>query len=67
MHYLGISSLDAPVSGGDVGAREARLSIMVGGDQPVFDRVEPCFNAMGKSVVRMASISILHLYHVQLP
>ncbi|WP_312115503.1 NAD(P)-dependent oxidoreductase [Brevibacillus reuszeri] len=44
-------SLDAPVSGGDVGAREARLTIMVGGDQEAFDRVEPLLQIMGKNVV----------------
>ncbi len=46
----GIGSLDAPVSGGDIGAREARLSIMVGGDEAVFERVEPLFNIMGKNI-----------------
>ncbi|WP_235615581.1 NAD(P)-dependent oxidoreductase [Brevibacillus reuszeri] len=44
-------SLDAPVSGGDVGAREARLTIMVGGDQEAFDSVEPLLQIMGKNVV----------------
>ncbi|MGG1663986.1 NAD(P)-dependent oxidoreductase [Brevibacillus sp. NRS-1366] len=44
-------SLDAPVSGGDVGAREARLTIMVGGDQEAFDIVEPLFKIMGSNVV----------------
>ncbi|MEK3914776.1 NAD(P)-dependent oxidoreductase [Paenibacillus sp. FSL H7-0331] len=44
-------SLDAPVSGGDVGAREARLSIMVGGEQDVFDAVLPVFEVMGKNIV----------------
>lgn len=47
----GIGVLDAPVSGGDVGAREARLSIMVGGKKSVFDRVLPLFEVMGKNVV----------------
>lgn len=47
----GTSALDAPVSGGDVGAREARLSIMVGGDESAFDRVKPLFGLMGKNVV----------------
>ncbi len=37
----GISALDAPVSGGDIGAREARLAIMVGGDEPAFEAVLP--------------------------
>jgi 3-hydroxyisobutyrate dehydrogenase len=43
-------SLDAPVSGGDVGAREARLSIMVGGDKGPFEALHPCWSAMGKTV-----------------
>jgi 3-hydroxyisobutyrate dehydrogenase len=47
----GVASLDAPVTGGDVGAREARLSIMVGGDNDAFDRLTPCFEAMGKTIV----------------
>jgi 3-hydroxyisobutyrate dehydrogenase len=45
-----IYSLDAPVSGGDVGAREARLSIMVGGDNEVFEAVLPIFNVMGNNI-----------------
>ncbi len=45
-----IGSLDAPVSGGDIGAREARLSIMVGGDEDVFERVRPLFELMGKNI-----------------
>ena len=44
-------SVDAPVSGGDIGAREARLSIMVGGDQDVVAALMPCFEAMGKTIV----------------
>jgi 3-hydroxyisobutyrate dehydrogenase len=44
-------SLDAPVSGGDVGAKEARLSIMVGGDKEAFDEVLPLFELMGKNIV----------------
>lgn len=47
----GIVSVDAPVSGGDVGAREARLSIMVGGDEDAVSSVMPLFEAMGKSIV----------------
>jgi 3-hydroxyisobutyrate dehydrogenase len=45
----GLQSLDAPVSGGDVGAREARLTIMVGGEAEVFARAEPLFSAMGRT------------------
>lgn len=46
-----VHSVDAPVSGGDVGAREARLSIMIGGDQEVVEALNPCWNAMGKTIV----------------
>jgi 3-hydroxyisobutyrate dehydrogenase len=48
----GVSSVDAPVSGGDVGAREARLSIMIGGDEDVVEALSPCWEAMGKAIVR---------------
>ena len=47
----GVHSVDAPVSGGDVGAKEARLSIMIGGDQDVVDALNPCWEAMGKTIV----------------
>ncbi len=47
----GVASIDAPVSGGDVGAREARLSIMIGGAKEAVDAVRPCFEAMGKTIV----------------
>jgi 3-hydroxyisobutyrate dehydrogenase len=47
----GIASLDAPVSGGDIGAREARLSIMVGGDAATFARVRSLFERMGRTIV----------------
>jgi 3-hydroxyisobutyrate dehydrogenase len=43
--------VDAPVSGGDVGAREARLSIMIGGEKEVVDALQPCWQAMGKTIV----------------
>jgi 3-hydroxyisobutyrate dehydrogenase len=46
----GLASLDAPVSGGDVGAREARLVIMTGGDSAAFDRAMPVFSLMGKNI-----------------
>jgi 3-hydroxyisobutyrate dehydrogenase len=49
----GVNALDAPVSGGDVGAREATLAIMVGGDQPVFDAMKPLFDIMGKTISLM--------------
>ncbi len=47
----GIAALDAPVSGGDVGAREARLSIMVGGDRDAYEAVLPVLEIMGGNVV----------------
>ena len=45
----GCAALDAPVSGGDVGAREARLSIMVGGEREAFEAAAPLFARMGKA------------------
>jgi 2-hydroxy-3-oxopropionate reductase len=50
---LGCDYLDAPVSGGDVGARNGTLSIMVGGKPEVFERVRPVFEAMGKNITRV--------------
>jgi 3-hydroxyisobutyrate dehydrogenase len=47
----GVASVDAPVSGGDVGAREARLSIMVGGDAEAVEAVRPLLECMGKTIV----------------
>lgn len=47
----GMFAVDAPVSGGDVGAREATLSIMVGGDREVFDKIEPLFRLLGTNIV----------------
>ncbi len=47
----GAHSLDAPVSGGDLGAREARLSIMVGGDKAAFEKALPVLELMGTNVV----------------
>lgn len=47
----GIYSLDAPVSGGDVGAKNGVLSIMVGGDKEIFEKVRPIFEFMGKNIV----------------
>ena len=50
INQLGCEYLDAPVSGGDVGAKNAALSIMVGGKQEVFDKVKPILELMGKNV-----------------
>ena len=47
----GVGSLDAPVSGGDVGAREARLSIMVGGEAGDVARARPLFERLGRTIV----------------
>lgn len=47
----GLKALDAPVSGGDIGARDANLVIMVGGDSDTFDAVTPVFQAMGKNIL----------------
>jgi 3-hydroxyisobutyrate dehydrogenase len=49
---IGAISIDAPVSGGDIGAREARLSIMIGGDGQAIEALMPCWRAMGKTIVR---------------
>ena len=47
----GAAGVDAPVSGGDVGARNATLSIMIGGDKDVVDAVAPIFECMGKTII----------------
>jgi 3-hydroxyisobutyrate dehydrogenase len=47
----GVDALDAPVSGGDVGARNATLVIMAGGSQAAFDRVLPLFEKLGQKIV----------------
>src|SRR5258705_13932208 len=47
----GVPAVDAPVSGGDVGAREARLSIMIGGEKEVVKSLEPLFQLMGKTIL----------------
>jgi 3-hydroxyisobutyrate dehydrogenase len=48
---IGVQSIDAPVSGGDVGARQGRLSIMIGGDQEAVEALQPCWQAMGRTIV----------------
>jgi 2-hydroxy-3-oxopropionate reductase len=50
INALGCDYLDAPVSGGEVGAKAASLTIMVGGPQAAFDRVRPLFELMGKNI-----------------
>lgn len=49
----GVEMLDAPVSGGDIGARNGTLSIMVGGKPEVFERVKPVFDVLGKNVIHV--------------
>ena len=50
INALGCEYLDAPVSGGEVGAKAATLTIMVGGNQPAFDRATPVFEKMGQNI-----------------
>jgi 2-hydroxy-3-oxopropionate reductase len=50
INELGCQYLDAPVSGGEVGAKAASLTIMVGGSQAIFDKVKPLFELMGKNI-----------------
>jgi 3-hydroxyisobutyrate dehydrogenase len=47
----GVHAVDAPVSGGDIGAREARLSIMIGGDKDIVEALQPCWETMGKTII----------------
>lgn len=47
----GIYALDAPVSGGDIGAKNGTLAIMIGGDQHVFEKLSPIFNTLGNNIV----------------
>ncbi len=51
----GVAALDAPVSGGDVGAKNAALSIMIGGDKDVVEAVQPVFECMGKTIVHQGA------------
>jgi 2-hydroxy-3-oxopropionate reductase len=52
----GVGYVDAPVSGGDVGAREATLSIMAGGSEEDFDRAKPIFEALGKTITHVGPV-----------
>ena len=54
----GLGSLDAPVSGGDVGARDAKLTIMVGGSQEVFDQALPVLRLMGTSIILQGGVGM---------
>jgi 2-hydroxy-3-oxopropionate reductase len=51
----GVQALDAPVSGGDIGAQQGTLSIMVGGDESAFERALPILQAMGKNIVHIGA------------
>lgn len=48
-----VQFLDAPISGGDIGAQQGTLSIMVGGEEPAFQRALPLFEVMGKNIVHI--------------
>jgi len=49
----GVHMLDAPVSGGETGAKEGTLSIMVGGEAPIFEKIRPLFEVLGKNIVHV--------------
>ncbi len=51
----GVHAVDAPVSGGDVGAKNAALSIMIGGDQETIEALNPCWSAMGKTIIHQGT------------
>src|SRR5690606_31266131 len=53
---LGCDYLDAPVSGGEVGAKAASLTIMVGGQTDVFERAKPLFERMGKNITLIGGV-----------
>jgi 2-hydroxy-3-oxopropionate reductase len=55
INALGCEYLDAPVSGGEVGARNAALTIMVGGPETAFERAMPLFSAMGKNITHVGA------------
>jgi 3-hydroxyisobutyrate dehydrogenase len=52
---LGVAALDAPVSGGDIGAREATLAIMVGGDKAIYEKILPLLQILGKNIAHMGA------------
>ena len=53
INHLGCDYLDAPVSGGEIGAKQGTLTIMVGGAEAVFERVKPLFELMGKNITHV--------------
>ena len=56
INALGADYVDAPVSGGEVGAKAASLTIMVGADEAVFERVKPLFELMGKNITLIGGV-----------
>ncbi|MCL4559566.1 MAG: NAD(P)-binding domain-containing protein [Chloroflexi bacterium] len=56
LEEMGVFSLDAPVSGGDIGAREGTLTIMVGGRTEALEKVMPVFQAMGKTITHIGEV-----------
>ena len=56
INKLGCAYVDAPVSGGQVGARSATLTIMVGADEATFERVKPLFDLMGKNITLVGGV-----------
>ena len=56
LHKLGADCIDAPVSGGEVGAKAASLTIMCGGSEAAFERARPLFEAMGKNITLVGSV-----------
>jgi 2-hydroxy-3-oxopropionate reductase len=53
LEQAGVSSLDAPVSGGDIGAKNGSLAVMVGGPEDAFEKVLPIFKAMGRTITHV--------------
>lgn len=53
---IGVMMLDAPVSGGDIGAREGTLTIMVGGSEVAFNKAKPVFDVMGKTITHVGGL-----------
>ena len=63
----GVAMLDAPVSGGEKGAIDGALSIMVGGDKAVFEQVLPIFQAMGKTITLLGPLGLRRLHQARQP
>jgi 3-hydroxyisobutyrate dehydrogenase len=59
-----VFAIDAPVSGGDVGARNATLSVMVGGDENAVKAVRPLFDRMAKTITYMGGVSTYHCHSI---